>query len=463
MPPKKSQLPPSFPEGLIVTDTEKKTWRLGKIIGQGGFGLIYLASNNTSAPVAEDADFVIKVEYYENGSLFSELKFYQRAAKHDCIKKWMKNKKLPFLGIPCYWGSGLAEFQGKRYRFMVMDRLGCDLQKLFEENGKKFKWKTVLQLGVQMLDVLEYIHENEYIHGDIKAANLLLCYKDPSKVFLADYGLSYRYSPNGTLKEYKEDPKTRHNGTMEYTSIDAHKGVAPSRRGDLEILGYCLLHWMCGKLPWEKDLKKPLLVQEAKTELMENLPGSVIQCSSPGANCGEIARFLSCVKTLEYDERPNYQMLEDILLDGLRKAKTDYRGPLDFSTASELEAHGSKWSNSVTKPKSTKPKPRNLEPTETSESSEYPTQTHSRQRKAQSESLEKEMVPLASGLRRKKQHKPLHLQNSADIINQEETCLPPSKESILIEWQATTSREVKMYGLIIPFLLALILLVVCFL
>ncbi|XP_041106898.1 serine/threonine-protein kinase VRK2-like isoform X3 [Polyodon spathula] len=351
------------------------------------------------------------------------------------------------------------------YRFMVMDRLGRDLQKLFEGNGKKFKWKTVMQLGVQMLDVLEYIHENEYIHGDIKAANLLLCYKDPSKVFLADYGLSYRYSPNGTLKEYKENPKTRHNGTIEYTSIDAHKGVAPSRRGDLEILGYCLLHWMCGKLSWEKDLKKPLLVQEAKTKLMENLPGSVIQYSSPEANCGEIARFLSCVKRLEYDERPNYQMMKNILLDGLRETKTDCRGPLDFSAASELEAHSSKWSISVTKPKSTKPEPRNLEHTETShqsKSAEYPTQIQTRQRKAQSESLEKEMVPLTSGLRRKKQHKPLHLQNSGDI-NQEETCLPPLKESILIEWQATTSREVKMYCLLIPFLLALILLVVCFL
>lgn len=32
------------------------------------------------------------------------------------------------------------------------------------------------------LDVLEYIHENEYVHGDIKAANLLLGYKNPDRV-----------------------------------------------------------------------------------------------------------------------------------------------------------------------------------------------------------------------------------------------------------------------------------------
>ncbi len=40
-----------------------------------------------------------------------------------------------------------------------------------------------------------------------------------------DYGLAYRYSPEGVPKEYKEDPKRCHDGTIEFTSIDAHKGV----------------------------------------------------------------------------------------------------------------------------------------------------------------------------------------------------------------------------------------------
>ena len=44
-PPKKNALPKPLPEGFILTDTEKKKWRLGKIIGQGGFGLIYLGKH----------------------------------------------------------------------------------------------------------------------------------------------------------------------------------------------------------------------------------------------------------------------------------------------------------------------------------------------------------------------------------------------------------------------------------
>lgn len=225
MPPRRNgkyKLPDPLPEGKVLDDMEGKQWVLGKMIGAGGFGLIYLAFP-TNKP-DKDARHVIKVEYQENGPLFSELKFYQRAAKKECIKKWIECKRLDYLGIPVFYGSGLTEFNGRSYRFMVMERLGMDLQKISDQNGT-FRKSTVLQLGVRMLDVLEYIHENEYVHGDIKAANLLLGYKNPDRVYLADYGLAYRYCPNGNHKQYQENPRKGHNGTMEFTSLDAHKGV----------------------------------------------------------------------------------------------------------------------------------------------------------------------------------------------------------------------------------------------
>lgn len=56
------------------------------------------------------------------------------------------------------------------------------------------------------------------------------------QVYLADYGLAYRYNPEGIHKEYKENPKKGHNGTIEYTSINAHKGVGNGRLSVLETL-----------------------------------------------------------------------------------------------------------------------------------------------------------------------------------------------------------------------------------
>lgn len=39
---------------------------------------------------------------------------------------------------------------------------------------------------------------------------------------------------------------------------------APSRRGDLEILGFCLLQWLCSQLPWENNLENKDYVRDSK-------------------------------------------------------------------------------------------------------------------------------------------------------------------------------------------------------
>lgn len=331
--PAKRKLADKFPAGEILTDTGKKVWKLGDPIGQGGFGLIYLAEENSAKTVGADAPYVIKVEPSENGPLFSELKFYMRAAKPDLIQNWMKSHKLKTLGVPRYWGSGLHEKDGKRYRFMVIDRLGIDLQKKFEECGRQFPRKLVLQLGLRLLDILEYIHEHEYVHADIKASNLMLSHNDLNKVYLVDYGLAYRYAPDGIPKEYKEDPKRCHDGTIEFTSIDAHKGASACRRSDLEILGYCMVQWLCGRLPWEDNLQDPLYVRDCKIRSRENISEFMNKCFSSQEKPDEIQRFMEEVQTVGYQDKPPYEKLRSILHSGLKAIKAEDDLKLDFSPA----------------------------------------------------------------------------------------------------------------------------------
>lgn len=50
-----------LPEGIVLTDLTKKKWRLGRLIGWGGFGALYLASPDNGSPVDENAEHVIKV------------------------------------------------------------------------------------------------------------------------------------------------------------------------------------------------------------------------------------------------------------------------------------------------------------------------------------------------------------------------------------------------------------------
>lgn len=42
--PKGHKLPEKFPNGEVLRDLYKKNWRIGDVIGQGGFGLIYLGN-----------------------------------------------------------------------------------------------------------------------------------------------------------------------------------------------------------------------------------------------------------------------------------------------------------------------------------------------------------------------------------------------------------------------------------
>lgn len=143
------KMPPPLPIGEVFTDFSKKQWKIGGSVGKGGFGEIYLA-----APVGEkstNSSYVIKVEPHENGPLFTELSFYRRAAKPDAIDTWIKTSKLSYLPIPMYISSGAHEKGSVKYRFMVMERFGEDIEKLFCNAGRRFGMKTVCYLALRLV------------------------------------------------------------------------------------------------------------------------------------------------------------------------------------------------------------------------------------------------------------------------------------------------------------------------
>lgn len=326
------RLPDPLPAGEVLTDLFRKQWRLGKAVGLGGFGEIYLASDEVSKPVDANAPYVIKIEPHSNGPLFTEINFYLRVGKAEQIEQWVKQRKLDYLGMPRFRGSGSHEFGGVKYRFMVMDRFGEDLQKVLDRHGKTLPLKTAFSLGMRVIDVLEYVHSYEYIHADVKASNLLLGFGkgNENKVYLVDFGLACRYTQNGKHKEYKEDLRKAHDGTIEFTSRDAHIG-AHSRRGDMEILGYNLLQWLCCRLPWEDNLKDPEYVSQQKCGFMDNIPLLMSKCFPHGDVPTGITEFLQYVASMKFEDTPDYKRLKRILEKGIQASGFKPDGRLLFT------------------------------------------------------------------------------------------------------------------------------------
>lgn len=73
---------------------------------------------------------------------------------------------------------------------------------------------------------MEYIHSRGYAHADVKGSNILLQGNGKEKLaYLVDYGLAYRFrTSSGEHKVFVQDARRAHEGTLEFTSRDAHHG-----------------------------------------------------------------------------------------------------------------------------------------------------------------------------------------------------------------------------------------------
>lgn len=107
-------------------------------------------------------------------------------------------------------------------------------------------------LGIQMISRLEYIHNKHIIHRDMKPDNFVMGIDENSGVvYLIDFGLAKKYRSSRTLQHIRYSNNKKLTGTARYASVNALRGVEQSRRDDLEAVGYVLMYFLRGILPWQ--------------------------------------------------------------------------------------------------------------------------------------------------------------------------------------------------------------------
>jgi serine/threonine protein kinase len=264
--------------------------KIVKYIASGGFGNVYQGER-------KEENIAVKIPIKDNpkaeNNIISEYNIYKDINKHDNPNKFY---------IKLHENKQLGQ------KFISMKLFGESIEKKLH-NNIYFSSKEIAQLGIQMINIIRYIHKSGYIHRDLKPDNFVFDLDDPNKIYCIDFGLAKKWiDENDNHIEFKSINKFC--GTVRFASVNSLKGLEQSRRDDLESIGYILIYLFKKKLPWQnvktKDKKKRhKLISKIKQninidELCQDLPK-------------EIVTYFNYVRNLDFEEKPLYTSLRRLL------------------------------------------------------------------------------------------------------------------------------------------------------
>lgn len=168
------------------------------------------------------------------------------------------------------------------------------------------------------MERIEHIHSKYYIHRDVKPDNFLIgAHKESSTIYVIDFGLAKRYcDPESKLHISYKDRRSL-TGTARYASVNSHLGIEQSRRDDLESLGYVLVYFLRGSLPWQG---LPANNNKEKYEKIKKKKQSVSIDKLCEGFPPEFALYFKYCRCLKFSEKPNYKHLKRIFMIMFKEA-----------------------------------------------------------------------------------------------------------------------------------------------
>lgn len=299
-------------------------YKIGKKIGEGSFGVLFEGSN-----IINGVAVAIKFEprKTEAPQLRDEYRTYKHLQGCD--------------GIPNAYYFG----QEGLHSILVIDLLGPSLEDLFDWCGRRFSVKTVVQVALQMLNLIEEVHRHDLIYRDIKPDNFLIGRQglpDENKVHLIDFGMAKQYRDPRTKQHIPYREKKSLSGTARYMSINTHLGREQLRRDDLEALGHVFFYFLRGQLPWQ-GLKAP--TNKQKYEKIGDKKRTTLAPILCEGLPKQFADYLTSVRSLPFEAEPPYEEYRMLLVSALDDMGLRCDGDFDWMHLN----NGKGWDSTINK------------------------------------------------------------------------------------------------------------------
>jgi serine/threonine protein kinase/Flp pilus assembly protein TadD len=295
--------------------TKIEGYRIIKVLGEGGMGIVYLAEQQY--PVQRQVALKIIKPGMDSKRIIARFEAEQQALA-----------RLDHPNIAHVYGGGTTELDRP---YFVMEYIQgipitdyCDQQKL--------TIKDRLNLFLQVCQAVQHAHQKGIIHRDIKPSNILVSVKNDRAIpKIIDFGVAK--ATGKSLTEHTiQTEDTQLLGTPEYMSPEQADMATEDidTRSDVYSLGVLLYVLLTGVLPFDSDTFRTGGLENIRRTIRETDPKTP---STRLSKLGEEARKIAENRRAEIHTLTRHlrKELEWIPLKAMRKERTDR-----YRSASEL-------------------------------------------------------------------------------------------------------------------------------
>jgi len=250
----------NLPSGYTL---QREKYRLIDTVGQGGFGITYkgiwptevkgsLGTIKTDVPVCIKEYFF--KDYCFRDSKTNAVKIHSETGLiifNKFKEKLIKEAKILSDVSHPYIVNVLEVFEENETAYIVMEYIeGCTLKYMQEQQGLLQEGK-VLKYVSQIGEALQFVHDKNILHLDIKPSNILIDKNDNAR--LIDFGVSKRYDIK--QQETSTTMLTLSKGFASIEQYDNEGTQSFSPCPDIYSLGATMYNLLTGKTPTESILR----------------------------------------------------------------------------------------------------------------------------------------------------------------------------------------------------------------